>query len=68
VPETDHERLADKLEEELRKLERHSEEVEREVKEARDDWERKRADPGVPGAPAPAREQDETSAPEETPG
>ena len=61
MTETEHERLADQLEEEARRLERHSEEIEQEVKDARADWERKRSDEGVPGAVPPDGEKDEDS-------
>lgn len=53
MSESDPERLADELEEEAGTLERRSEELHEKVEEARQDWERKRADPGVPGAPPP---------------
>lgn len=49
----DHEKLADRLAEEAEAMERRSDRLEDEVQQARDDWEQKRADPNVPGAPAP---------------
>jgi hypothetical protein len=45
--------LADEVEEQTNELGRHSEELEEKVIEVRRDWERKRSDPGVPGAPEP---------------
>ncbi len=42
--------LADKLEHEADKLESRSEELGDEVDRVRQDWQRKRADEGVPGA------------------
>jgi hypothetical protein len=45
--------LADQLEREADHLERPSKELEGRVKALRDDWERKRADQGVPGAAPP---------------
>ncbi len=46
----DHRRLADELENEAHDMERRSEELQDEVQDTRQDWERKRADPSVPGA------------------
>ena len=51
MPENDPARLADQREEEADKLERRSQELGGEVQNVGQDWERKRADPGVPGAP-----------------
>jgi hypothetical protein len=56
--------LADKLEHEIDELERRSQELGGEVEQVRQDWQRKRADEGVPGAvpaddagaPAPGEE------------
>jgi hypothetical protein len=51
---SDSERLGEELEREADELQRRSEEVETDIHHTRIDWERKRADPGVPGAaPAP---------------
>jgi hypothetical protein len=50
MSERDPDQLADQLDEEADKLERRSEELGSKVQDVRDDWERKRADPGVPGA------------------
>ena len=45
--------LADDLSREADRLERESREVETKIDEARQDWQQKRADGGVPGAPPP---------------
>jgi hypothetical protein len=44
---------ADRLERELGDMERQSERVGAEIDEAREDWERKKRDPSVPGAGDP---------------
>jgi chromosome segregation ATPase len=49
----DYDRLADELADEADKLERENKRLQEEISDARQDWERKRADPGVPGAPPP---------------
>ena len=54
----DHDRLADELEQEADKLAEHSRELGEEIGEVREDWERQRADAGVPGAPPPDEETD----------
>jgi hypothetical protein len=51
-------KLAKQLEDEAGRLERQSSEVQDRIEEAREDWQRKRADPGVPGAVAPEPESD----------
>lgn len=57
----DPDRLADQLEQEADKLGRHSQELQEEIEGTRQDWERKRADDGVPGAvPRPADETAES--------
>lgn len=61
--ETDPEELADRLEDEANDLERHSEELGRQAKHASEDWERKRSDPSVPGAPPPEPDQDDEGPP-----
>jgi hypothetical protein len=50
---TDHERLADRLARESEELERRARSLKREIDDTRSDWERKRADPKVPGAQPP---------------
>ncbi len=47
----DHERLADGLEQEGDRLERENKRLDEEINDVRQDWEAKRQDPGVPGAP-----------------
>ncbi len=47
------EELADQLEREADRLQRHSDELGERVAEVRQDWERKRGDQSVPGAPPP---------------
>jgi hypothetical protein len=60
MPETDPEGLADKLEQKADDMERASERLERETDDVAQDWERKRADDSVPGAPPRSEdEQDE---------
>ncbi len=58
-PETDADRLADELEQEANDLERRSEELGQRIEEASQEWERKRSDPSVPGAPPPDASEDE---------
>jgi hypothetical protein len=41
------------LEHEIADMQRGSEELEQQIQDVRADWERKRRDPAVPGAPAP---------------
>jgi hypothetical protein len=48
--EPPHERQADELEHDLDEMEERSERLEDEISGARKDWERKQADPSVPGA------------------
>jgi hypothetical protein len=54
--ETGHEQLADQREREADELAQRSEQLRSEVSDARTDWAHKRADEGVPGAPAPEGE------------
>lgn len=67
MSENDHEKLADELEREADRLTEHSEELEDQVKDARSDWERKRSDESVPGAPPPPGEDAEAPKRDETP-
>jgi hypothetical protein len=60
MEETDHDALADQLEAEAGKLQQHSDELGDEVKDTREDWERKRADAGVPGAPPKTGDEGDT--------
>lgn len=57
MAETDPHRLADELEQQAGDMERASERLERETKAVAQDWERKRADDNVPGAPPPSKEE-----------
>jgi hypothetical protein len=54
---TDPGKRADELEGEADRLERHGEEVEEHIADARDQWERKRSDDAVPGAQPPLDEE-----------
>ncbi|HWE08678.1 MAG TPA: hypothetical protein VG325_04960 [Solirubrobacteraceae bacterium] len=58
----DYDRLADDLGAEADKMERENERLEGEISDVRQDWERKRADEGVPGA-APRNEDADRDAP-----
>ncbi|MEA2297291.1 MAG: hypothetical protein QOF77_227 [Solirubrobacteraceae bacterium] len=49
----DHHQLANDLERQADELEDKGDRLDRGIREARDDWERKRADPAVPGAAPP---------------
>jgi hypothetical protein len=51
MAESDHEQIANRLEDESAALEHHVRELQSEIENARHEWERKRADPAVPGAP-----------------
>jgi hypothetical protein len=51
MAETDPGKLADHLEEQADELEQRGRELGEQTDEAAQEWERKRADPGVPGAP-----------------
>jgi hypothetical protein len=53
MAETDPEELADRLEREADDMERASERLKRETEDVAQDWQRKRSDPGVPGAEPP---------------
>jgi hypothetical protein len=47
------EKLADKLERAVDQMQEQSQRLEKETEATRADWQRKRADPKVPGAPQP---------------
>ena len=53
MAQDDQEKLAQELEREADDLERRSQGLHGKLEEARQEWERKRADAGVPGAPRP---------------
>ncbi len=57
MSEDDAGRLADELEQTADELERHSKELGEQTDDVRQDWERKRADESVPGAPAPPQDE-----------
>ncbi len=54
----DHEKLANELDRDADGLEEKVEALDQHVKEARSDWEAKRADSAVPGAPPPSDEEE----------
>jgi hypothetical protein len=64
MSETEHERLADELEQQAGEMEQRSESLQEDVEQARGDWQAKRADPGVPGA-VPQDEDDRSPEPED---
>lgn len=53
MEERDPDRIADRLEQESESMERNVRELGDDVERTRAEWERKRADPAVPGAPPP---------------
>jgi hypothetical protein len=53
---TDHVEYADRLEREVRDMERQSERVGAEIDDAREEWERKKNDPSVPTAGDPGED------------
>lgn len=56
--EKDPDKLADELEEEADELEERSKKLEDETEDVAQDWERKRADDNVPGAPPPEGDEE----------
>jgi hypothetical protein len=54
----DYEGLADHLDKEADQLEQENKQLGEHIGEVRDDWERKRADEGVPGAPPRVEDAD----------
>jgi hypothetical protein len=62
---SEHDPKAEDLERELEDMEERSEELDEEIEDTREDWERKKADPQVPGAAgAPSHADDDADAPE----
>ena len=58
----DHDEQAEKLAQELERLDEHSDEVGERIDEARRDWEAKEDDPTIPGAqPDPGDEEESPS-------
>ena len=51
MPESDPHELAEQLEQETTRLEKESERLSDDVSSVREDWEHKRSDDAVPGAP-----------------
>jgi hypothetical protein len=59
---TEHDDRTREMQHDVDEMEEHSERLEDEIKEARDDWEQKKRDPSVPGAaPDDGSESDESS-------
>jgi hypothetical protein len=58
MPERDPDELADQLEREADDMGRHVEQLDDEISDAREDWERKRNDPQVPGANPPPEQRE----------
>ena len=58
MAETDPEKLADHLEDEADELEQRNQELGGKADDVAQEWEAKRSDPGVPGAPAPTEEEE----------
>ena len=56
--ETDPEGLADRLEDEAHDLEHRNQELGQQTEDVAQEWERKRSDPAVPGAPPPVEDED----------
>jgi hypothetical protein len=52
-------KLADQLEDEADELEERSKKLKQETEDVAQDWERKRSDESVPGAPPPENDGDE---------
>ena len=59
MAETDPGKLADHLEDEADDLEQRSEKLEQQTKDVAQEWERKRSDQSVPGAPPRAEDEEE---------
>jgi hypothetical protein len=59
VPEEDPTRLADEREQEVDKLQRQTDKLGDDVKDVAEDWQRKRADADIPGAPPPEDEDED---------
>jgi hypothetical protein len=50
---TDHQQKADSLDRDVAEMEERSERLKEEISDVRDDWEAKRRDESIPGAPTP---------------
>jgi hypothetical protein len=55
---TEHQEQADRLEREADELERRSDRLGEDISTAREDWEHKRREENVPGAPTPDEQED----------
>ena len=63
---SEHERQAEKLEDELDDMDERVEKLEGDIDDAREDWERKKKDSSVPGAAGAPERADDDDAPEAT--
>ena len=59
MAETDPGKLADHLEDEADELEQRSEKLKENTEDVAQEWERKRSDESVPGAPPPTDDEDD---------
>jgi hypothetical protein len=60
--QAEHERQADRMDEDADRLEQHSDQLGERIENIRDDWERKEQDPSVPGARPDPDEEEESLA------
>jgi hypothetical protein len=67
MAESEHEQIADQLQEQSDSLERHTNELEDDIKQVKSEWERKRSDPSVPGAPSPEEGGEQEPSEQQTP-
>jgi hypothetical protein len=58
-------KLADRLDQEAQEMDRRNEQLGDQAAQVREDWERKRADPNVPGAPSPEESSPEGGSPKD---
>lgn len=63
---SEHERQADELENELDDMDERVEQLGGEIKDTREDWERKKKDSSIPGAAGAPERADDDDAPEAT--
>jgi predicted nucleic acid-binding Zn-ribbon protein len=56
---SEHDEQADALEREVDDMEERAERLEDDIGEAREDWERKKRDPSVPGAPTDGEDDED---------
>lgn len=62
MTEHEHDRRADALDEQADEMEERAERLEDDIEGARKDWERRKADPSVPGAPEDTGDEPEQGA------